>query len=100
MYVAHIGGSHLWLPYKERDGRADQESMMKCAICHNGETTTGTTTVTLERDGKVVVIEGVPADVCTNCGEAYTDEAVTSKVLAEAALATGVEIQVKHYVAV
>ena len=57
---------------------------MKCAICRNGETEPGTTTVTLERDGNVVVIKGVPAEVCTTCGEAYTDEAVSSKVMADA----------------
>ena len=72
---------------------------MKCAICRNGETSPGTTTLTLERDGKVVVIKGVPADVCDNCGEAFVDENVSSDVMteAEAALTTGVELQVKQY---
>lgn len=37
-------------------------------------TTRGETTVPLERGTTTLVIEGVPAEVCENCGEAYVDE--------------------------
>jgi YgiT-type zinc finger domain-containing protein len=50
---------------------------MKCIICKNGETKPGNATVTLEREGTTLVIKGVPADVCANCGEEYVDETIT-----------------------
>jgi len=57
---------------------------MKCVICKLGETTLGTTTVTLERDGLTLVVKNVPAQVCSNCGEAYVNENDSAKILAEA----------------
>jgi YgiT-type zinc finger domain-containing protein len=41
---------------------------MMCVICKTGETHPGVATVTLEREGATVVIKGVPARVCKNCG--------------------------------
>jgi YgiT-type zinc finger domain-containing protein len=52
---------------------------MKCVICKKGETSDGTTTVTLERDKAVLVIRGVSAQVCRNCGDAYIGEAITDQ---------------------
>lgn len=46
---------------------------MICATCKTGETQPGTATVTLKRDGPTVVIKGVPARLCKNCGEEYTE---------------------------
>lgn len=46
---------------------------MKCVICKHGETRPGMTTVTLERGGATLVVKGVPARICGNCGEAYVD---------------------------
>lgn len=57
---------------------------MKCIICRQAEVIPGQTTVTLERDGLTLVIKGVPAQVCPNCGEAYLDEEVTGRLLADA----------------
>ena len=64
---------------------------MYCVICKQGETHPGAATVTLERGGATVVIKGVPAMICDNCGEYYLDEAMTERVLAmgEQALAQG-----------
>ena len=45
---------------------------MKCAICKNGETYPGTTTVTLTRGEATIVIKNVPAEVCDNCGESVS----------------------------
>ena len=72
---------------------------MKCVICKNGETRSGTATVTLERDGTTVVIKDVPADVCENCGEYYLSEDMTEEVLtlAEDAVSRGAEIEILHY---
>ncbi len=58
-------------------GRLPAEEAMKCVNCKQGETQPGTTTVTLERGGMSLVIKGVPARVCENCGEEYVDERVT-----------------------
>jgi YgiT-type zinc finger domain-containing protein len=74
---------------------------MKCVICKQAETKPGKTTVTLERDGLTLVVKGVPASVCENCGEAYTDEKTTEQLLktAEEASRTGVQVDVREYVA-
>lgn len=75
---------------------------MRCAICRQAETRPGKATVTLERDGVTLVIKGVPAMVCPNCGEEYVDEVVTDRLLesAEEAAKTGVQIDIREYVAV
>lgn len=53
---------------------------MRCALCRTGETKPGKTTETYEIEGTVVVVRGVPADVCQQCGEAYTNEATTRQI--------------------
>ena len=53
---------------------------MKCALCRTGETKPGKTTETYEIGSAVVVLRGVPADVCQQCGEAYTSEATTRQI--------------------
>jgi len=47
------------------------------------------------------VFKAVPASVCTNCGEEYVDEETTSRLLkaAEAVTGTGVQVQIREYVA-
>ena len=74
---------------------------MKCVICKKGESSDGTTTVTLERDKAILVIRGVPAQVCRNCGEAYVDETVTDQLLRvpEEAVRSGIQVDVREYVA-
>jgi YgiT-type zinc finger domain-containing protein len=74
---------------------------MKCVICKEGNTAPGTATVTLERSAATVVFKAVPALVCQNCGEEYLDEATTSALLraAESAVAQGVQVDVRQYVA-
>ena len=74
---------------------------MKSVICKNGEVTLGTTTVTLERGQTTLVVKGVPARVCMNCGEGYVDEVTTRGLLetAEAAVRAGVQIEVRQYAA-
>ncbi len=74
---------------------------MKCAICKNGEVASGTITVTLERGQTTLVIKGVPAHICENCGEEYVDADVTAGLLATAedAARTGVQVEVRQYAA-
>lgn len=72
---------------------------MKCLMCKNENTVEGTTTVTFEREGMTLVVRNVPAQVCTNCGEAYVDEETASRLLesAERAASEGVELEVRNY---
>jgi hypothetical protein len=41
--------------------------------------------VTFHRDGRTLVVNEVPAEVCENCGEAYVAEDVTAELLRMAA---------------
>lgn len=72
---------------------------MKCVICKHGKTRPGKATVTLERDGTTLVIKGVPAMVCSNCGEEYVGEDTTARLLeaAEEAARAGVQVDVREY---
>lgn len=74
---------------------------MKCVICKHGVTIPGKVTVTLERDGMTLVVKGVPARVCENCGEAYLDEAISRQLLetAEKAVRAGVQVEIREYAA-
>ena len=74
---------------------------MKCVICKQGETCSGTTTVTLERGGTTLVVKLVSARVCENCGEAYVDSETTKNLLntAEEFAKSGAEIDVRNYMA-
>ncbi len=74
---------------------------MKCVICKHGETAPGTVTVTLERGETTLVIKGVPARVCENCGEAYLDEQTTASLLgqAEEAARNAVQVEVRYFIA-
>jgi YgiT-type zinc finger domain-containing protein len=74
---------------------------MKCVICKQGDTQPGTATATLIQEILTLVVKGVPAQVCENCGEEYADEATTARLLqvAEEAVQAGVQVDVRQYVA-
>ena len=82
-------------------GHEIKDSTMKCVICKHGETKSGLTTLTLTRDALTLVVKNVPARVCDNCGEAYVDDDIASRVLnaAEEAARAGVQVEVREYVA-
>src|SRR5260370_23936516 len=82
-------------------GIRKEKGAMKCVICKHGETRPGKTTVTLERGGATLVVKGVPARICDNCGEAYVDEEITRQLLdtAEQALRAGVQVDVREFAA-
>ena len=75
--------------------------MIKCVVCIQVETRSGTTTVTLERHGATLVFKDVPAQVCPNCGEDYVDDAVAGALLhsAEEIVASGKQIDIRRYAA-
>jgi YgiT-type zinc finger domain-containing protein len=72
---------------------------MKCPVCKHGETQAGEASITLERNGAVLVVRNVPAQVCDNCGEAYHSAEVTEALLrqAEVAVGAGVEVDVRRF---
>jgi YgiT-type zinc finger domain-containing protein len=74
---------------------------MKCVICKHGTTQPSVTTVTLEPGNLTLVMRGVPAQVCTNCGEAYVNEEVTTRLLrvAEETARQGAQVDVRQYIA-
>jgi len=57
---------------------------MICLICRQAETVDGLITVSFERGEMRLVVNNVPARVCTSCGEAYLDEEVSVRLLREA----------------
>jgi YgiT-type zinc finger domain-containing protein len=74
---------------------------MKCVLCRHGETRPAEATVTLQRGATTVILKGVPADVCQNCGEYYLSDEVTGQVLerAEAAVRSGAEVEILRFAA-
>jgi YgiT-type zinc finger domain-containing protein len=74
---------------------------MKCIVCKQAETSAGTTTVTLDRQGATFVFKDVPAQVCPNCGEDYLDDTVSSSLLqsADAMVAAGTQVEIRRYAA-
>jgi YgiT-type zinc finger domain-containing protein len=78
-----------------------KENIMKCIICKEGETYIGKVTVPLQRGETTVLIKGVPAEVCNNCGEYYLSDEVTGQVLnlGEEAVKKGVEVEILRFAA-
>lgn len=74
---------------------------MRCVICKAGETRPGLVTVSLQRAETTVILKGVPAEVCTNCGEYYLAEPITERVLAlaEEAVRNGAEVEILRFAA-
>lgn len=82
-------------------GLQDTEKAMKCTACRTGELKPGRTTVTLTRDETIVIVKGVPAEVCSQCGEYVLDETVADWISdrAESAIERGAEVEILRYAA-
>jgi YgiT-type zinc finger domain-containing protein len=74
---------------------------MKCAICRNGETKAGFTTVVLERGPSTLVFKNVPAEICENCGEEFLSSETNAHILkqSEDAINRGVDLEMLKYAA-
>ena len=74
---------------------------MTCVICKHGETRPGTTRMAVERASTVLVVRGVPAQVCDNCGEAYLSADAVDRLQQMLSLAArdGVQVEVREYAA-
>lgn len=79
----------------------NSEEIMTCVICRHGRTILQNCTVVLEREGGTIVFRQVPGQVCENCGEQYLSAEISARLLEEAerALGSGVQIEVRNYVA-
>jgi YgiT-type zinc finger domain-containing protein len=55
------------------------ENAGRCPLC-GGEKQPGTTTFAVDLKFGVVVVRGVPAFVCTQCGDAWIDDPVAAKL--------------------
>jgi YgiT-type zinc finger domain-containing protein len=74
---------------------------MKCFLCNQAETMPGMTSVLIERGHLSLTINNVPARICPNCGEAYTDEAVATTLLQQAdeMAKAGTKVDIREYAA-
>jgi YgiT-type zinc finger domain-containing protein len=74
---------------------------MICALCKHGETRPGVVTVSLSRGETLVVVKGVPAEVCENCGEYYLDSPTAAHLYeqAEGAVARQAEVEILRFAA-
>lgn len=57
---------------------------MKCAICRNGETQKGYSTVVFEKGETTLIFKQVPSEICDNCGEEYISAEVNRSLLKQA----------------
>ena len=74
---------------------------MTCVICKQGQTAPGTTRMAVERGATVLVVRGVPAQVCDNCGEACLGADAVERLHEMLAVAArgGVQVEVREYMA-
>lgn len=74
---------------------------MNCPLCRNGHLREGRADTSILREGLVLVVRDVPADICDNCGEQFFDADVTDRLLdiADEAVEAGVVVDVRRYVA-
>ncbi|MGH8887933.1 MAG: type II toxin-antitoxin system MqsA family antitoxin [Egibacteraceae bacterium] len=72
---------------------------MRCPICGTEQLEPGTTIFAADVDGTVVVVRGVPALVCSTCGEAFIDDVVSEEleITVDDARRRGTESLVRHY---
>ena len=74
---------------------------MKCAICRNGETVAGETTIVLDKESTTLVFKNVPAQICDNCGEEYISAEVNNSLLrtANEAVKRGIALEMLKFAA-
>jgi YgiT-type zinc finger domain-containing protein len=72
---------------------------MNCVICRTGHTRPGTVDEVLTRQGTLLAVKGVPAEICDQCGEISIDRTVTARLLglARTAAKAGVVVDIRHY---
>lgn len=54
---------------------------MRCQECGQGETRTGMTTVPIQLPRSIVLVKGVPSDICDACGKFFVDMTTSQQLL-------------------
>ncbi|MEI6436580.1 MAG: type II toxin-antitoxin system MqsA family antitoxin [Bacteroidota bacterium] len=69
---------------------------MNCVICKTGAMQDGQVTVTLEKNGSIILIKEVPAHICDVCEHYYLDQEIAKEVLnrGNQAFIKGAELEV------
>ncbi len=57
----------------------EKDKVKPCPLC-GGEMHDGITTLSFLMGEKVAIIKNVPAEICSDCGEAYMKSHVTGKI--------------------
>ncbi len=72
---------------------------MKCVICKTGITAPGIKSFMLEQNDSIVIVKGVTAQVCNQCGEAYFDAKTTKELYAKAtaSIKNGTELEILRF---
>ena len=52
----------------------------RCSICGDGLLAPGFTAMEFWRDGELVVLRGIPADVCQQCGDGLLSPEISKKL--------------------
>lgn len=79
-------------------GSAEKKAFKRCPLC-GGKMQDGVTTIPFLTGERVTVIKDVPAEICTDCGEAYMKSGVVDKVesLLDRVEALHSEMSVLHF---
>lgn len=60
-------------------GKRGKQKLKKCPLC-GGEMHEGITTAPFFIGEKIIVIKGVPAEICSECGESYIKSSVVEGI--------------------
>jgi len=60
-------------------GNAGRREFKRCPLC-GGEMKDGMTTIPFMLGERVTVIKNVPAEICSDCGEAYMKSSVVDRI--------------------
>jgi YgiT-type zinc finger domain-containing protein len=70
----------------------------KCPLC-GGEMFEGIATIPFLSGDQVAIIKNIPAEICSDCGEAYMKSSIVGNIesLLDRLEALGAEVSVVHY---
>lgn len=79
-------------------GEEENHKIKRCPLC-GGEMHDGNTALPFLIGDKIIVIKDVPAEICSDCGEAYMKSSVVGKVenLLDRLEELNSEMSVVHY---
>ena len=79
-------------------GKQENHNKKRCPLC-GGDMADGSTAVPFFIDEKIIVVKDVPAEVCSDCGEAYMKSSVAGNIEATLDLLNNLhsEMSVIHY---